>query len=329
MLIGGKMFDIGMYVAITSADPLRVYVYDNVLLRFCSKNYTTTRSGGRGHGGGGRGSGGGVDGGGSGDSGSGDSTHGRGDDHSGGGGVGGGGGGSSGGSGGGSRSQWDDAEVDLDADLNAYVIADDYLPPWNVPELRQYYSWGMTTKSALKAHLVSIGEDPTAFFGRIHRVVAETMVRLGKRVAKAAGDYPNGQRNFFQLLRMDLIVDANLQPWLIEMNQSPNLSPAHFPDLANMFDTITSSLLSLRGLLRHQINWPCNTPEDEAAFLPTHQVDISYAVCHLCKDTCTGHVACAAVCRRCRTPAQTRMIKELIAEERGRGGFLRLGGGAG
>ena len=30
---------IGLYVAITSVDPLRVYVYDNVLLRLCKKPY--------------------------------------------------------------------------------------------------------------------------------------------------------------------------------------------------------------------------------------------------------------------------------------------------
>ena len=30
---------LGLYVAITSVDPLRVYIYDNVLLRLCKKPY--------------------------------------------------------------------------------------------------------------------------------------------------------------------------------------------------------------------------------------------------------------------------------------------------
>lgn len=39
-LIDNKMFDIGVYVLITSFDPLRVYKFDKeILLRFCSENY--------------------------------------------------------------------------------------------------------------------------------------------------------------------------------------------------------------------------------------------------------------------------------------------------
>lgn len=40
LLIDGKKFDIGIYVAITSVNPLRAYLYDEeTLIRFCSKPY--------------------------------------------------------------------------------------------------------------------------------------------------------------------------------------------------------------------------------------------------------------------------------------------------
>jgi tubulin monoglycylase TTLL15 len=35
-----KLWDVGVYVAITSINPLRVYIYDNLLLRHCTANYT-------------------------------------------------------------------------------------------------------------------------------------------------------------------------------------------------------------------------------------------------------------------------------------------------
>ncbi|CAI8045915.1 Probable tubulin polyglutamylase ttll-15 [Geodia barretti] len=45
LLLGGRKFDIGVYTAITSIDPLRVYIYhEELLLRFCSKDYRPFRA---------------------------------------------------------------------------------------------------------------------------------------------------------------------------------------------------------------------------------------------------------------------------------------------
>ena len=40
LLVEGRIFDVGVYVAITSIEPLRVSVYDDVLLRFCPSRLT-------------------------------------------------------------------------------------------------------------------------------------------------------------------------------------------------------------------------------------------------------------------------------------------------
>ena len=39
-LIGGKKWDLGLYVAVTSIRPLRAYLYNDILLRLCINNYT-------------------------------------------------------------------------------------------------------------------------------------------------------------------------------------------------------------------------------------------------------------------------------------------------
>jgi len=38
-LIDGKKYDLRIYVAVTSYDPLRVYIYDDGLCRFATNRY--------------------------------------------------------------------------------------------------------------------------------------------------------------------------------------------------------------------------------------------------------------------------------------------------
>lgn len=42
LLIDGRKFDIGIYAALTSVKPMRAYIYDDALLRFCSQPYKSS-----------------------------------------------------------------------------------------------------------------------------------------------------------------------------------------------------------------------------------------------------------------------------------------------
>ncbi|KAG8182938.1 hypothetical protein JTE90_010567 [Oedothorax gibbosus] len=139
LLVSGKKFDIGIYVMLTSIDPLRVYIYSgDVLLRFCKQDY-----------------------------------------------------------------------FPFNADSpESYIVGDDYLPIWEVQDLKFYYSeLNYTAKESLNAYLHSE-------------------------------------------VRFDFILDEDMNVFLLEVNMSPNLSAAHFPDNRLLYEQIIYNSLSLVGLVR-------------------------------------------------------------------------------
>jgi len=251
-LIDNKFFDAGFYVVVTSVNPLRVYLFNDVLIRAAPMDFEAGK---------------------------------------------------------------------VDAHVDSYVVGDDYLPPWQMPSLRPFYTWGMSTLNVLRAYLVSIGKDPQAMMDNVAQVVAETFAHFEPRMVRAAERYPHGARSFFALYRMDIIFDDALKPHVIEINQSPNLSSGHFADLATMFRKISTGLVRLAGLHRGGLLHR-DTPEElEALMLHTSHVDIGYGVCGGCREECSG--ACS-VCRRCRVPAQSQMLKEALQEHANQEGFYRI-----
>lgn len=50
-----------------------------------------------------------------------------------------------------------DYQPSVDANKDSYVVGDDYMPPWQLPSLRPYYTWGMSTLNVLKAYLAANG----------------------------------------------------------------------------------------------------------------------------------------------------------------------------
>lgn len=56
------------------------------------------------------------------------------------------------------------------------------------------------------------------------------------------------KRNFFEMMRFDLIVDDNLRVYLMEANMSPNLSSAHFLQNTLLYEQVLFNLMNLVGV---------------------------------------------------------------------------------
>ncbi|GMH46150.1 hypothetical protein BSKO_14114 [Bryopsis sp. KO-2023] len=254
-LIDGHAWDMGIYVAVTSLNPLRAYYYDNILLRFCSLKF----------------------------------------------------------------------EEDLNkAHRDSYVVEDDYIPPWGVESLRKYYVWGLSSINVLRAYFSDQeGVDIDKLMDKALRSINELLVNFEPTLASSALRHPHGRKSFFSLYRVDFLIDRNFQPWLTEVNQSPNLSSLHTKDLSNMFERIALSLMSLMGFMPGGLHHPHTTERDLEVIAHSNEIDIAYDICSKCKQDCGSSPKCM-LCRRCRSPSQSSMIREMISEHRNRQGFIRL-----
>lgn len=177
-LVDGYKFDIGVYVLVTSIDPLRVYIYTgDVLFRYCPVKYHP----------------------------------------------------------------FDPNNVDK------YVVGDDYLPTWEVPSLVKYYNkFHANMKGAFDAYVRDQGKNPLQVWEQVEDIIRQTIQSKEKHIADILKNYKT--RNFFELMRFDLIIDENLKVILMEANMSPNLSSAHFKPNSLLYEQILYSVLNLLGV---------------------------------------------------------------------------------
>lgn len=157
-LIDGHAFDIGIYVLITSINPLRLYRYRNeILLRFCPESYHP-----------------------------------------------------------------------FDADnIEKYVVYETQKTIFEMPSLKSMVGkMGFSFKASFDTHLKSRGVDVKALWNQFDDAIVSLVLRNEKNLIKDTSKFWSSD-NFFELLRFDFMIDEAANVHLIEVNMSPNLTPAH------------------------------------------------------------------------------------------------------
>lgn len=177
-LVDGYKFDIGVYVVITSIDPLRLYVYSgDVLFRYCPVEYYPFNA----------------------------------------------------------------------SNIDKYVVGDDYLPTWQIPSLVKFYNTlGGSMRGAFDAYVRNQNLDPSIIWQQVDDIIRSTVLAKEQDIARILRSYK--MRNFFDLIRFDLIIDDKLKVHLMEANMSPNLSSAHFKPNSLLYEQILYSVLNMVGI---------------------------------------------------------------------------------
>ena len=157
LLIDDRVFDLGVYVLITSIDPLRIYRFKSeVLMRFCPKPYYP----------------------------------------------------------------FDPANVDK------YVIQESQKTIFEMPSLKDYVTkLGFSFKMSFDAHLRSRHLNPDDLWAQVDDAIITLITANEKHFIDETNKYAHPE-HFFELVRFDFIIDNDLIVHLMEVNMSPNLTPA-------------------------------------------------------------------------------------------------------
>ncbi len=165
-LINNTKYDLRIYVLMTSINPLRLYLYDEGLVRFASNKYTADN----------------------------------------------------------------DCLSDVFMHLTNYSINKNsaaYTPNED-PEIRQGHKW---TLASLWQHFSEAGIDHKPVWERIKDMVIKTVISAEHSMFPLSRTNLLSQYCGYELFGFDILLDADLKPWLIEVNISPSLHSASPLDL--------------------------------------------------------------------------------------------------
>ncbi|KAI1716073.1 tubulin-tyrosine ligase family domain-containing protein [Ditylenchus destructor] len=138
------------------------------------------------------------------------------------------------------------------ADLNKYVVEDDYTPVWEMPSLRKYYlDMNLSFKETFNAYLKEkLRKDPETIYLQIEDIIREVFLTQNENMRRSLRNYQPTTK-FFELSRFDFVVDDDFNVFLMEANMSPNLSSEHFPQNRLLYEQVLLNLFSLIGIAGH------------------------------------------------------------------------------
>lgn len=98
-----------------------------------------------------------------------------------------------------------------------------------------------------------MGVDTESLFKKIEDIIIKTIISAEPILNNAVEMFVPYRNNCFELLGFDILIDSQLNPWLLEVNLSPSLSCDSLLD-QQIKSSLISDLFNLAGFvdLEHQ-----------------------------------------------------------------------------
>ncbi|CAG9765622.1 unnamed protein product [Ceutorhynchus assimilis] len=180
------------------------------------------------------------------------------------------------------------------------------------------------TLSALLRHLKSKGKDTARLMSQIEDIVIKAVLACGNTILTASRMFVPHANNCFELFGFDILLDANLKPWLLEVNSSPSLNCDSVLDV-RLKSAMLSDLLTLVGIPAvDPILRPTGTRN-----LKRSSLNLKMKLCN-CRSSTLPKKKPSVTTQRNSTASlqptveETRVIRNAQAQFKRRGGFVRI-----
>ena len=256
-LIDGHRFDIGIYTAITSLNPLRLYVFNDWHLRFCPEKYHPFDPKNR----------------------------------------------------------------------RKYVVeSDSYLGPWDIRSINAYFTGhDVTRKTAFLQVLKDKGVDTVKLENELNDSIRKIYLNKENEFVKEYFSQYQYPRNFYELVRVDFLLDEDANIHLMEVNSSPAMVPGKHKLHVSMYEQITFSQLNLVGV--------CNPTSRDSLHLTNEPRDMQVSSKNIgvhpdkcsqssCIKSC--HEIECKLCKQCLSKDKQLILKQAFTEHEQRHGFSRI-----
>ena len=110
----------------------------------------------------------------------------------------------------------------LSADVASFAAAKE--TGYNAIQMHSGKPEGMKRGAVDPAASLAIGEDPAELWRRVHQMVSDVLSVFVGPMEVITSVYTPTPSSCFELLGLDVLVDTDLRPWLLECNLSPSLA---------------------------------------------------------------------------------------------------------
>ena len=211
------------------------------------------------------------------------------------------------------------------ANLDKYVVGDDYRPMWQQASFEDLYvDHEFSFKNSFNEYLAQNGKDSTKLWEKIKGAIRDVFLAKEKDLVRSSQKY-RSKRNFFEMVRFDFVVDEHLNVFLMEANMSPNLSSDHFPANERLYEHVIFNLLNLVGVAHFtSTNNQKDLPTSEVMRVSSQDIHVFPDFCNrqFCSKNCQKIVC--RLCSNCLSSDFELDLKSAYLEHTRRGSARRI-----